>query len=108
MILVQLLTIGERATVRVALAFFVTMAVFLSGIHSGPADAHENDLVHTTTHHVEQQHHGSKHPTDVDQHGCHHHCPIAAAPFSCLLSSAVFLPGTPSLPTQIVIGLSLV
>src|SRR3546814_11272880 len=64
MLLVKLLTIGYRATVRLALAFFVTMAVFLSGIHSGPAEAHENDPVHTTTHHVEQKDDGSKPPTD--------------------------------------------
>src|SRR3546814_11216047 len=95
MILVKLLTIGYRATVRLALAFFVTMAVFLSGIHSGPAEAHENYPVHTTTHHVEQQDDGSKQPTDVEQHGCNHPCPNAAAPFSGLHSHAAFLHPTP-------------
>src|SRR3546814_17309955 len=55
MILVKLLTIGYRATVRLALAFFVTMEVFLSGILSGPAKAHENDPVHTTTHTVPER-----------------------------------------------------
>ena len=102
MILVKLLTIGYRATVRLALAFFVTMAVFLSGIHSGPAEAHENDPEHTTTHHVEQQDDGSKQPTDVDQHGCHHHCPSAAAPFAGLLASADFLTGTRFQPAKMV------
>src|SRR3546814_18930062 len=68
MILVKLLTIGYQATVRLALAFFVTMAVFLSGIHSGPAEAHENDPVHTTTHHVAQQDDGPTQPTHADQH----------------------------------------
>src|SRR3546814_18509897 len=78
------------------------MAVFLSGIHSGPAEAHENDPVHTTTHHVEQQDDGSKQPTDVDQHGCHHHCPSAAAPFAGLLASADFLTGTRFQPAKMV------
>ena len=102
MIVAKLLTIGYRATVRLALAFFVAMAVFLSGIHSRPAEAHENDLVHTATHHVEQQDDGSKQPTDVDQHGCHHHCPSAAGPSSGLIASADFLTGTRFQPAKMV------
>src|SRR3546814_11875897 len=100
MILVKLLTIGYRATVRLALAFFVTMAVFLSGIHSGPAEAHENDPVHTTTPQVEQQDDGWKQPTDVDQHGGHQHCPSAAAPSAGLLARAAFLTGARLHPTK--------
>src|SRR3546814_12840758 len=69
MILVKLLTIGYRATVRLALAFFVTIAVFLSGIHSGPAESHENDPVPTTTHHFENKDDGSTQPPDVDTQG---------------------------------------
>src|SRR3546814_20967744 len=90
MILVKLLTIGYRATVRLALAFFVTMAVFLSGIHSGPAEAHENDPLHTTTHHVDQQEDGSKQPPDVTPHGCQRHCLSAAAPVAGLLAPPAF------------------
>src|SRR3546814_20354768 len=66
MILVKLLTIGYRATVSLALAFFVTMAVFLSGIHSGPADAHEQDPGHNQTHHVEKQAEGSNQPSNYN------------------------------------------
>lgn len=102
MILVNLLTIGYWASVRLAFAIFVAMAVFLSGIHSGPAEAHENDPVHTATHHVGQQDDGSKQPTDVDQHGCHHHCPGAAAPSTGLIASADFLTGTRFQPARMV------
>lgn len=103
MILANLLAIGYRASVRLAFAFFVAMAVFLPGIHSGPAEAHENDPAHAATHHVEQQDEdGSPRPADVDQHGCHHHCPSAAAPSSGLVASAKFSTGTRFQPAKTV------
>lgn len=96
-------TIGYPAAVRFAFAFFVAMAVFVSAIHSGPAEALENDPVHTATHHVEQkQEDGSKQPTDVDQHGCHHHCPSAAGPSSGLIASTDYLNGPQYQPAKMV------
>ena len=65
---------------RQILAIFAAVAILLSGIHAGPAEAHENDLGHASAFHIDQNDDdGSKQPMKGDQHGCHHHCPTAAA-----------------------------
>jgi hypothetical protein len=99
MTLVNFDLLRYRTGVRIALALFAAMAIFLSGIHAGPAEAHENDPVHASEHHAQQHDDGgSKQDDSRDQHGCHHHCPSTAAsdgnesPATGYLASAVLFP----------------
>ncbi len=65
---------------RNILALFATLAILVSGIHAGAAQAHENDRVHASEHiAAADDKDGSELPMKGDQHGCHHHCPNAAA-----------------------------
>ncbi len=65
---------------RIAFALLAAIAIFLSGIHAGPAQANESDPVHATTDHAVPDDDGSSTQPDTgDQHGCHHHCPSVAS-----------------------------
>ncbi len=66
---------------RFVFTLFAAMAILVSGIHAGPSEAHENDPTHASEHHTQSDDDdgGSEDPTKGDQHGCHHHCPSAAA-----------------------------
>ena len=73
-------TVGYRLPVRFVFALFAAMALLVSGIHAGPAEAHEDDSQHFSVHHADQQHEGSSSQPDAsDQYGSHHHCPSFAA-----------------------------
>jgi hypothetical protein len=72
-----------RTGMRVILALFAALAIFLSGTHAGPAEAHEKHPMHASEHHAQHQDDGgSKQDDGRDQHGCHHHCPSTAASHS--------------------------
>lgn len=56
---------------------FAVTALIWSGLHAGPAEAHENDPAHWAedSHHAQDQDSDSDRDANPDQHGCHHHCP---------------------------------
>lgn len=68
--------------VRQLFLVFALVALAWSGLHAGPAEAHESDPAHaahgTVFAHSDDGDDGT--PDDVGQHGCHHHCPAAPAP----------------------------
>ena len=73
-------SVSYRLLVRLVFALFAAMALLVSGIHAGPAEAHEVDPHHSSAHHVDQQDEGSTPQPDADdQYGAHHHCPSFAA-----------------------------
>jgi hypothetical protein len=73
-------TVGYRWRVRIVFALFAAMALLVSGIHAGPAEAHEGDPQHFSAHHSDQHDEsGSSEPDAGDHYGSHHHCPSFAA-----------------------------
>lgn len=73
-------TVGYRWRVRIVFALFAAMALLVSGIHAGPAEAHEGDSQHLSAHHTDQHDEsGSSKPDAGDHVGSHHHCPSCAA-----------------------------
>ncbi len=57
-------------------------ALVWSGLHAEPANAGENDPVHSSVSAVPSHSEDRKDKSDQggEQHACHHHCPNAPAP----------------------------
>lgn len=66
---------------RHLLILIALVALVWSGLHAGPAEAHENDLGHSSASAAVSHTHGEESPSDrgTEQHVCHHHCPNAPA-----------------------------
>lgn len=81
MMLAVSLNFRYRVRVRMLVTLFAAMAIFLSGLHAGPAGAHDGDPVQASAHAADHQHgDGGEDPISDEQHDDHHHCPSAAAP----------------------------
>jgi len=82
-----------RKWVRAVFALMAGLALLVSGIHAGPAEAHENDVRHIAEH-VADAHDdtGSSQPEQGGDHGFHHHCPSIAVPLAAD-SEAIDYPG---------------
>lgn len=77
---------------RVLLCLLAVMALLVSGIHAGPAEAHEGDPAHISIHHAEHHDEGDTSQPDAAEHyGSHHHCPSFVADASPEPEVAIFL-----------------
>lgn len=95
MTLAPVFLFGYRRGVRVMFALFVALVMVLSGIHAGPAEAHEQ-ASGAAAHALHGGDGGQEQPDLGDQHVCHHHCPsgsMASAPET--QSSLIYAPVKP-------------